>query len=85
MADRPKIEIDDWIRVDGRDCVVAKVREAGNSHGDCEVVLTPSKPANRDVRWTGQDWEFVATADYGGYAEKNERLKSAVATLKRGR
>ena len=84
MTDRPEIEPGDWIQVGSRDCVVANVREAGNSLGDCEVVFNSSKPTNCDVLWDGEKWAFVSS-DLGGYADRYEHLNDAVWTLKRGR
>lgn len=85
MSDRPEIKLHEWIDVEGASCVVANIREDGSQFGDCEVVLNPKKPANRDVRWNGEDWEFLPSGDYGGYADSYPRLAGAVAVLKRGR
>ena len=85
MADRPEIKPGDWIRVGNQDCVMTKVREPGRAFGDCEVVFNPSKPANLDVVWNGDEWEFVKSGDYGGYADKYSRLDDYVRILKRGR
>ena len=85
MTERPHINPGDWIRVGSLDCVVSMVRPPDHSFGDCEVVFDPSKPTNRDVEWTGDAWRFVETGDFGGYADKYERLSAYVQTLKRGR
>lgn len=68
--------------VEGCHCVVANVRAEGDTLGDCEVVLNASKPANRDVRWSGNAWEFVPSGDYGGYADRYTRLAPYVRILK---
>ena len=81
MADRPAVSPMDWVVVGHIRCVVAAVRDAGDPFGDCEVVCNPSKPANRDIRWDGSAWQFVESGDYGGYAEKYERLRPYVNKL----
>ena len=85
MSDRPTVKPRGWIRVGSTDCVVANVRGPGQSLGDCEVVFNPDKPTNRDVTWDGDQWNFVESGDYGGYAEKYPRLSEYVQILKRGR
>ena len=85
MSDRPEINPREWIRVENCDCVVANVREPGHVFGDCEVVFDREKPTNRDVRWDGNEWRFVETGDFGGYADRYSRLDAYVAILKRGR
>ena len=85
MADRPEIKPGDWIRIGNTDCVVANVREHSHALGDCEVVFNPSKPTNHDVVWTGGEWKFVESGNYGGYADKYPRLSEFVSILKRGR
>lgn len=85
MSDRPSIEPGDWICVNDVDCVVANVFAVGAPLGSCEVVFNPAKPTNRNASWTGTQWEFVETGDYGGYADKYPRLRSAVTALKAGR
>ena len=85
MSDRPEITPGEWITVGSTDCVVANVREHGHQFGDCEVVLNPLKPANCDAFWNGTEWSFVKTGDYGGYADRYQRLSQYVAILKRGR
>ena len=82
MKDRPEINTRDWISVKGTQCVVTKVREPNSIFGDCEVVFDSSKPTNRNVRWNGSEWEFVETGDFGGYADKYDRLRPYVAILK---
>lgn len=85
MAERPKIKPGDWIRVGNRDCVVANVREPGHALGDCEIVFDSSKPTNRDVVWDGNEWKFVKSGDFGGYADNYPRLSEYVRILKHGR
>ena len=85
MTSRPSIKPGDWIEVGNSDCVVCDVREPNHVFGDCEVVLTPSKPANRDVQWVDGKWKFVESGDFGGYADKYPRLRQYVQILKRGK
>jgi hypothetical protein len=75
MADRPDIKPHDWIKVENVPCV---------EHGDLEVVFNPTKPANVDVKWDGQDWVFSNPSDLGGYADRYPRLSAFVRTLKAG-
>ncbi len=84
MTERPSVKPRDWIDVGNTRCVVSRVREPNHQFGDCEVVFDGKKPANRDVRWTGNNWEFIETGDFGGYAEKYPRLREFVQILKRG-
>jgi len=84
MTSRPNIKPGDWIQVGNGHCVVCVVREPNHPLGDCEVVLTPSKPANRDVQWLEDKWEFVPSGDFGGYADKYPRLREYVRILKKG-
>ena len=83
MSERPSIKPGDSIYIGGNNlaAIVAVVRAAGDRHGDCEVVFSPDKPTNRDVRWTGESWEFVPSGDYGGYASKYSRLATYVSLL----
>jgi hypothetical protein len=85
MAPRPNIKPGDWIRIAATDAVISIVRPENDPFGDCEVVFDPSKPTNTDVRWSGDKWEFVKRGDYGGCAEKYDRLRHYVWQLKRGR
>ena len=85
MSDRPEIKVKEWMRVGNRDCVVVKVRSPGHDFGDCEVVFDPSKPTNADVVWDGDEWRFVESGDYGGYADRSSRLTDYVHILKSGR
>jgi hypothetical protein len=82
MTDRPKVSPADWIYIGKLAAVVAVVRPVGDPLGDCEVVFDPKKPTNRDVKWTGERWEFVESGDYGGDADKYQRLAPYVARLK---
>ena len=79
---RPDIELNEEISVEGVRCIVSRVREQGHSFGDCEVVCNPEKPANRDVVWQNNNWQFKESGDYGGYAAKNPSLRFAVAKLR---
>jgi hypothetical protein len=79
------VKLGTWISVEGIDCVVSRLRSRNACAGDCEVVFNPSKPINIDVRWTGGAWEFVKAGDFGGYADKYDRLRQYVAILKGGR
>jgi hypothetical protein len=81
MASRPDIRPYDWLRVGATRGVVSVVRSPGDSRGDCELVLNRTNPTNRDVRWTGEKWEFGQSRDY---ADKYGRLRTFVAILKAG-
>lgn len=83
MAGQPSIKEGDWIRVGSIDCVVSRVWPS-TILGDCEVVLNPSKPTNLDAKWTGEHWEFVQGGDYGGDADKHDRLRPYLRILKSG-
>jgi hypothetical protein len=87
MTDRPSVSLGDWIRVGSHDCVVSYLTPSNDPLGDCdcEVVFNSSKPTNRDVKWTGDSWQFVERPDYGGYADKYDRLRQYVRILKSGR
>jgi hypothetical protein len=86
MAPRPAVKPGDRITIGAISAVVATVREPDDAFGgDCEVVFNPSKPTNLDVRWTGEEWQLVESGDYGGYADKYDRLRNYVAILKEGR
>jgi hypothetical protein len=80
MADRSNVKPHDWIKVENVPCVVAVVHE----HGDLEVVFSPTKPANVDVKWDGQEWVSSNPSDLGGYADRYPRLGAFVRTLKAG-
>ncbi|WGS02211.1 hypothetical protein MTX26_15900 [Bradyrhizobium sp. ISRA443] len=84
MKERPAVKPHDWIRVDGVSCVVAVVRDPTDPLGDLEVVFDRQKPANVDVKWTGEEWAFCRPGDLGGYADRYPRLSSFVRTLKAG-
>jgi hypothetical protein len=87
MAERPIVNVGDWIRIGERDCVVSDVRppELVAFAGDIEVVFDAAKPTSHDAEWDGSKWVFSKRPDYGGYAEGKSRLASAVHQLKRGR
>jgi hypothetical protein len=85
MSERPPIKPGDWIRIGSVDCVVSLVRPHNDEWGDCEVVFDPKKPTNADVKWMGEAWQFVEKNDFGGYADKYNRLRHYVEILKRGR
>lgn len=84
MKVRPDVKPHEWIKVEGVACVVAIVREPGDLLGDLEVVFDPNKPANVDVKWTGESWSFSRPNDLGGYADRYSRLSAFVHTLKAG-
>jgi len=71
--------------VESVNCVVSDVREPGHTFGDCKVVFNPSKPKNHDVDWAEGEWRFADRGDFGGYADKYDRLDRYVAQLKVGR
>jgi hypothetical protein len=86
MADRPDIKPGDWIRVGSIAAVVSsELKKSNDPFGDCEVVYNSSKPTNRRVKWNGSAWQFVENGDYGGYADKSDRLRPYVSILKRRR
>ncbi|MBI4293625.1 MAG: hypothetical protein HY661_19285 [Betaproteobacteria bacterium] len=85
MSDRPEVKPGDWVIVGGVRCVVANIRALDDRFGDCEVVFNPSKPTNRDIKWSDGAWHFVETGDFGGYADHYERLRQFVQILKSGR
>jgi hypothetical protein len=87
MSERPAIKPGDWIKIGNLDCVVATVRqpEYVAAGGDIEVVFDPRKPTNHDVEWNGEAWVLCKRPDYGGYADRIQRLSGAVAILKAGR
>ena len=82
MAGRPDISPYDVIYVGNTRCIVSLVREPGHVFGDCEVVFYPDKPANHDVVWAADHWEFPKRGDFGGYAASNERLRGFVRKLR---
>jgi len=84
MANRPNINLGNWIYVEGTSCVISIVREPGHEFGDCEVVFNPDKPTNHDVEWDGEKWIFPDRPDFGGYADRNSRLSQYVQILKQG-
>jgi hypothetical protein len=84
MQPRPSVAPYDEIYVGTTRCVVSLVREPGHSFGDCEVVFNPDKPTNHDVVWGDGKWEFPERGDFGGYAERNDRLRPFVAKLRGG-
>ena len=83
MTECPKIEPNDWIRVDGVDCVVAFLHEHESSRLG-EVVHTASDPTSREFEWDGEQFVFSKSRDFGGYA-KGSLYGRAVEILKRGR
>ena len=85
MESQTRVSPGDWIAVSGVDCVISKVYPPEYQLAVCEVVCNPQKPANRDVIWTGAAWEFSNENEFGGYAERYQRLAPFVAKLKRGR
>jgi hypothetical protein len=85
MSNQPVINVGDWIDVEGVPCVVANTRDEGHFFGYCEVVCNPKKPSNRDVKWSNEKWVFDNPNDFGGYADKYQRLNNVVSILKRGK
>ncbi len=85
MVTRHYISPGDWIRIGEIDCVVSRVWPAGNALGDCEVVFNPDKPTNHNAYWTGDQWDFVKSGDFGDHADKYARLRAFVEILKAGR
>jgi len=85
MAERPPIAHGCWIKIASVDCVVSKVRAAGDAAGDCEVVFDAKRPTGRDARWNGRAWEFVRRGDFGISADEVPRLTDYVHALRLGR
>jgi hypothetical protein len=87
MAERPIVNVGDWIRIGERDCVVSDVRRPDlvAFSGDIEVVYDVEKPTYHDAEWDSDEWIFSKRPDYGGYAQNQSRLASAVRQLRRGR
>ena len=76
----PKVELREWINVEGADCVVSQVYGGYSLSGACEVVTNPDDPINRDVFWTGQQWVFSEQPILFN-ATGSSRLKEFVAIL----
>lgn len=85
MVEHPKIKLGEWIYVGQVPAVVSRLKNPNDAFTKDEIVFDPEKPTNRDVEWNGWAWQFVQSGDYGGYAEKYDRLRTYVAILKRGR
>jgi len=90
MTEMPKISPGDWIWV-GEDgevrAVVCKVYDSISvAGGNIEVVFLDNRnrAINLDVKWTGNNWEFVFQGDYGGYADRYARLEPYVRILRSG-
>ena len=95
MTDIPKVSARDWITVGkiiGRfrgpyDAVVCHVYdEPSPEGGDLEVVFLDetNRAISRHVKWIENNWEFIE-GEWGGYADKYNRLKSFVQILRSGR
>ncbi|NOY13330.1 MAG: hypothetical protein GXP51_06530 [Deltaproteobacteria bacterium] len=82
--DHPKIELKEWIKVEGSDCVVSQVYGGYSLSGAGEVVTNPDEPINRDVFWTGQEWVFSERPTLFN-ATGSSRLKDFVAILQQQR
>ncbi len=76
----PKIEVKDWINVEGSECLITQVYGGYSMSGACEVVTDPENPVNRDVYWDGQKWLFSTQPGFIN-ATKTSRLKDFVALL----
>jgi hypothetical protein len=77
----PKIEVNDWIIVEGSECLITQIYGGYSVSGACEVVTDPDNPVNRDVCWDGQQWLFSTRPSFIN-AAKTSRLKEFVATLR---
>jgi hypothetical protein len=86
MRDIPKISRREWVIVGSIRAVVSNVYDGLSANGgNVEVVFLDGHQAvNRDVRWTGTEWEFVNQGDYGGYADRYPRLQPYVGILRSG-
>lgn len=76
----PKIDLRDWISVEGTDCLVTQVYTGYSMSGACEVVTNPDRPTNMDVGWDGEKWVFSPDPPLVN-AAKTSRLEKFVATL----
>lgn len=79
-ANYPKIDIKDWINVEGQECVVSQIYHDNSLSGACEVVTDRAEPINRDVWWDGQKWIFSPRPTLLNAAQTS-RLKAFVALL----
>ena len=86
MTDMPKVSPGEWVMVGSIQAVVSNVYDGPSANGgNAEVVfLDRHQAVNRDVRWTGTEWEFVNQGDYGGYADRYSRLQPYVRILRSG-
>lgn len=83
MSGIPKIELNQWITVEDRDCVVRRILPE-NSNFVCEVVYFHlSKVTTNFVSWNGKELLFDRSYnDFGGYARDSE---ICVISLRKGR
>ena len=82
-TNHPRIEVTDWIKVEGANCVISQVYGGFAVSGACEVVTNPDQPINRDVCWDGQQWLFSHRPTLTN-ATNTSRLKKYVALLQQG-
>lgn len=80
----PKIELNDWINVEGSDCLVTQVYQGYSLSGVCEVVTNPQQPINKDVCWNGEKWVFSSLPTFINAAETS-RLREYTYILKQSR
>jgi hypothetical protein len=90
MTEMPKVSPGEWIWIGENGevpAVVCKVYERISvAGGNIEVVFLDdrNRAINLDVKWTGNNWEFVIQGDYGGYADRYNRLQPYVRILRSG-
>lgn len=77
----PKIEPQDWINVEGSDCLITQIYGGYSLSGACEVVTDPDHPINKDVGWDGNKWFFAPDPPLVN-AAKTPRLQKFVERLK---
>ncbi len=83
-TNHPPIEVTDWIKVEGSNCVITQVYGRFAVSGACEVVTNSEQPINRDVCWDGLQWIFSHRPTLMN-ATTTSRLKKYVALLQQER
>ena len=89
MSDKPNVKPGVWISIGSgillKSAVVCAVCD-DRSTGDIEIVYLDDRDRaiNEDMVWKHEKWIFKISGACGGYADKNNRLRSYVAQLRRG-
>ena len=89
-SQRPEIKPGDWIEIGKTGIAARPTTDAVVSIAKPELIEVvylqrPNQAVNQDVMWVDDHWEFASTGDYGGYAERYDRLSGYVAQLYQGR